>query len=262
MKYARCIAQLAAGLMLLCALQSYAENSTDFQELCAYGEQCEVKRPTLVAFGSLDKLVLRNLNGQFVCQGKTFGKHRADTGQEHCYLHKAADRAKGMTKSSQPLKSGPRKGTVLPAGDYAIISQSSGKALEVKNATTADGAQVTQSDFHDAPHQIWRITPISKSHYSIVALHSRKALQAQAAADTDGAKLQQFSWQDSSSQHWSIEPVTDDLWRISSRANGKAVDVYEMNKNNQGAVVTWSFWGGENQLWSFVPVDASEWEAQ
>lgn len=261
MKYIRCMARLTAGLMFLCALQTHAENPTDFQALCAYGEQCEVKQPTLVAFGSLDKMVLRSLNGQFVCQGNTFGKRRADTGQEHCYLHRAAVRATGPSKSSPPAKTESRKGTVLPAGDYAIISHSSGKALEVRNAGAADGAQITQSDFQDAPHQIWRITPISKTHYSIVALHSKKALQAQQNVANDGAKLQQYPWMDSNNQHWSIEPVTDDLWRITSRANGKVVDVYEMNKNTQGAIVTWSFWGGENQLWSFVPVDASEWDA-
>ncbi len=261
MKYVRCMAHLSASLILLCAISTHAENPTDFQALCAYGEQCEVKQPTLVAFGSLDKMVLRSLSGPFVCHGKAFGKRRADTGQELCYVHKAAERRAGTSRSSTSVKAEPKKGTVLPAGDYAIISHSSGKALEVRNASAGDGAQITQSDFQDAPHQIWRITPINKSHYSIVALHSKKALQAQQTVANDGAKLQQYPWLDSNHQHWSIEPVTDDLWRITSRANGKAVDVYEMNKNNQGAVVTWSFWGGENQLWSFVPVDGSDWDA-
>ena len=242
------------------SMQAMAAPSVDFTALCSYGEDCRVNKPTLIGFGSKGKLAMRTKTGQFTCHGAALGKSRPVTGNEQCFVYAESVTSKTGPAARLPVTRSSGRAAQLPAGAYAIVSRFSGKALEVRGGSLNDGAFITQSDFTDGPHQIWKITPIGKAHYSIIAFHSGKSLQARESFNSDGARLQQYAWSDQHHQHWLIEPYDDDGWRITSRHNGTSVDVYEMNQNNQGAVVTWSFWGGDNQLWNFIPVDTADLE--
>lgn len=248
------------AILFSSSIQSTAGTSVDFTALCSYGDECRVSKPTLVGFGTQGKLAMRTKTGRFTCHGTAFGRSRPDTGNEQCFVYTESATSKAGPGGRMPVTGLSGRTGQLPAGAYAIVSRSSGKALEVRSGSVNDGAYITQSDFTDSAHQIWKITPIGKAHYSIIAFHSGKSLQARESFNSDGARLQQFGWSDQHNQHWLIEPYDDDGWRITSRHNGTSVDVYEMNKNNQGAIVTWSFWGGDNQLWNFIPVDTAEME--
>jgi hypothetical protein len=97
----------------------------------------------------------------------------------------------------------------LTGGSYKIISQHTGKCLEIEDQLPSDGARLRQGNFNERPHQLWRISRISPGIYSILNQHSGKAVDLLGWEDEDGALIGQWSWDGESKQRWRIEPPID-----------------------------------------------------
>lgn len=248
---------LLQGLLALALSQfgaAYADtNLHDFTKICTLQENCAVDRPTLIAFGSQGNYAYRTQTGHFICAAETFGLSNAPTDAVCLSLNSGL----GSSSSSSGGSSAEGVQSDAPAvasGLYALISRSSGKALEVNQSAKEDGAAVSQSDFVQGPHQQWHLKETAPGYYALIASHSGKALEVKDWAVADGARLQQFPWIDSWTQHWQLEAVEGGYYRLASRFNNKVIDVYELNRKNGGDVRTWTYWGGENQHWRLVPL--------
>ncbi|MCU0355739.1 MAG: RICIN domain-containing protein, partial [Cytophagales bacterium] len=104
-----------------------------------------------------------------------------------------------LTNSSSP------SGSTF-SGYYRLTVKHSGKALDVRSASTADGAVVQQYTPNGTKAQNWNLTAVGNGYYKLVAQCSGKALDVAGASQDNGATLQQWSYGNTTgNQDWKIE---------------------------------------------------------
>lgn len=142
----------------------------------------------------------------------------------------------------------PPTGRVFYSG--GIVNRASGKALDVQDRSTRDGANVQQWDFASVPNQLWDVVDQGNGHFSIVSQGSNKALDVQNNNAADGANIQQFRFANGDNQLWRLERVGGGFYQIISLSTGKCLDVDAGRINDNGAnVQQWSCSGAPNQQW-------------
>lgn len=109
----------------------------------------------------------------------------------------------------------------LTASDYRPVtdgiyniaaSDDKGMALEVRNASTADGAAICINKHENDLSQQFSIKYIGKGYYKILAEHSNKGLDVQNSSQSSGAVLQQFTDKDVSAQMWKFVKSGDSYY--------------------------------------------------
>jgi hypothetical protein len=66
--------------------------------------------------------------------------------------------------------------TVDPNASYVLVNRNSGKALDVYNMATKDGARITQWTRNDQSQQQWQFIDSGDGYYRIKSRHSGKVL--------------------------------------------------------------------------------------
>ncbi|CAL9442109.1 hypothetical protein SUDANB95_02255 [Actinosynnema sp. ALI-1.44] len=137
---------------------------------------------------------------------------------------------------------------------YVLVNRHSGKALDLYNLATHDGAPIVQWSRNDGAWQQWQFVDSGGGYYRLKSRHSGKVLEFPSTADrvglvqnTDaGRTSQQFRLADSAGGHV----------RLVNRASGKAVDVLDFSTADGAQVIQWPDTGGANQQWLLVRVGA------
>ncbi len=140
-------------------------------------------------------------------------------------------------------------------GLYKVIAKHSGKAMDVSNVSTADGAAVHQWEYLGASNQQWDIIP-EGAYYKISAHHSGKALDVSDLSTADGAMIQQWGYGGGDNQLWRIQEVENGYYRIVSKLSDKSIDVAAGSTTNGAAILQWTSHNGDNQRWAITPVSA------
>ncbi len=139
--------------------------------------------------------------------------------------------------------------TKLADGRVRFTSDWSDKALEVANASTADGANVVQWDYLGGTNQQWDITHIGGGYYTMLAAHSGKSLDVYRKSKENGGEIRQWSHNGGDNQQWLLRYVGSGNYAIINYYSDKAVDVYNWSEENGGDIRQYDYWGGEPQLW-------------
>jgi parallel beta-helix repeat protein len=152
--------------------------------------------------------------------------------------------------------------TVSPSSAiyYEIANKNSGKALDVADLSTANGAAIHQWDYVGGANQQWQLVAISggQSYYEIVNRNSGKVLDVIGVSPNNGALLQQWQYSSSANQQWQLVPVdASGNYQVVNRNSGKALDVQWQSTINGALVQQWDYAGGDNQKWQLVPVQVS-----
>ncbi|NGY64681.1 family 43 glycosylhydrolase [Lentzea sp. NEAU-D13] len=142
--------------------------------------------------------------------------------------------------------------TVDTNASYVLVNRNSGKALDVYNLATDDGAPIVQWSRNDGAWQQWQFVDSGGGYYRLKSRHSGKVLDFPTTADraglvqtTDAGRTgQQFRLADSDGGHV----------RLINRASGKAVDVLDFSTADGAQVVQWPDTQGRNQQWQLVRV--------
>ncbi|MCW3464044.1 M57 family metalloprotease [Chitinophaga nivalis] len=142
----------------------------------------------------------------------------------------------------------------VPDGTYKIISVHSGKALDVYNASVADGGIVVQWTYAGVRNQQWVFTYLGNGFYKIASVHSGKVLDVYGAATDNGGEVVQWAFAGVGNQQWKVEANGDGSFRLLSRHSNKALDVYGASQDNGGKVVQWTYAGVANQRWYIQPI--------
>jgi hypothetical protein len=138
-------------------------------------------------------------------------------------------------------------------GIYTIVSKPSGKTLEVKAASLANGGAI---DLHSAvpgaKDERWNIMAVGDGAYRIVNVNSGLDLEGEAQGTGNGAKIVQ--WQDrgagATSEYWRIEPNGDGTYRIVNASSGLDLEI----NGTTGAVDQWQdVSGASNEHWTLSP---------
>jgi hypothetical protein len=90
---------------------------------------------------------------------------------------------------------------------YYIVSQSSGKVLDVAGGVCDDGASIIQWPLHGGVNQQWRLEPAGNGYVRIVSRLSGKVLDVAGGVNDDGASIIQWPWHGGANQQWRLVPA-------------------------------------------------------
>lgn len=97
--------------------------------------------------------------------------------------------------------------TVDTSASYVLVNRNSGKALDVYNLATSDGARITQWTRNDGSQQQWQFVDSGGGFYRLRSKLSGKALEVQGAATSDGANVVQYTNWNGGNQQWQLVRV-------------------------------------------------------
>jgi len=193
--------------------------------------------------------------------GNSFLDKNVMNGQTYYYKVCAVNVA-GISDDS-PADGGTPKAPYVPQtlkeGLYRILVTHSGKAVEVKNGSTADSALVAQNTYSFLSNQHWIISPISGTDYKITNLLSGKVMDVVGNAITDGAKIEQRTYSETDeAQVWFIKDRENGTFNIVGKQSGKALQVPGSNISDGVGMDLFRWTDNPNQIYKIEPVTASE----
>ena len=144
--------------------------------------------------------------------------------------------------------------TGLSAQTYAIISKSSGMALDVPGSSQQQGAKVIQWQYKGSENQHFKFESLGHDAYIIRAAHSNKALTAPIGGKNN---LYQADYNGSGYQGFTIEPAGDGYFFIYNKATQKYVDVANNSKKAGTDIYLWGKHGGANQIFQLKEIGNS-----
>ncbi|MGV9943497.1 non-reducing end alpha-L-arabinofuranosidase family hydrolase [Streptomyces sp. NPDC003401] len=142
--------------------------------------------------------------------------------------------------------------TVDPDASYVLINRNSGKALDVYNMATEDGARITQWTRNDQNQQQWQFVDSGGGYYRIKSRHSGKVLDVHNWSTANGGSIVQWTDLNSTNQQWRLVDGPDGYVRLVSRHSNKALEVQGASTADNANVVQYDDWGGTNQQWQLV----------
>ncbi|KOT33656.1 alpha-L-arabinofuranosidase [Streptomyces caelestis] len=146
--------------------------------------------------------------------------------------------------------------TVDPNASYVLVNRNSGKALDVYNMATDDGARITQWTRNDQNQQQWQFVDSGNGYYRIKSRHSGKVLDVYNWSTANGGSIAQWSDLNGANQQWRLADSSDGYVRLISRHSDKALEVQGASTADNANIVQYDDWGGTNQQWRLVKVGA------
>ena len=145
----------------------------------------------------------------------------------------------------------PGSGGILSGGTYKLINRNSGKALDVKESSTANGADVIQWSAGSGNNQKWVITNMGNG-YKLINVNSQKALDVYNNSTAEGADVIQWTDSGQNNQRWNLIDLGNGYYNVVNVNSGKLLDVDRGSLADGGNVLQWSNNGGYNQQWQIV----------
>ncbi|MEV0731356.1 RICIN domain-containing protein [Polymorphospora sp. NPDC050346] len=161
--------------------------------------------------------------------------------------------ATGALVAGQVAEAPPASAATVDTGAwYVITSRHSGKAIDVYNFATNDGAPIVQWSRNDGNQQQWQFVDAGNGYYKIRSRHSGKFLELPNA--TDGTQLIQNADNGTTRQHFRLADSDGGHVRFVNRHTSKALDVWEWSTADGGIISQYQDLGGWNQQWQLVRV--------
>ncbi|GGY32531.1 non-reducing end alpha-L-arabinofuranosidase family hydrolase [Streptomyces djakartensis] len=146
--------------------------------------------------------------------------------------------------------------TIDPNASYVLVNRNSGKALDLYNMATNDGARITQWTRNDQSQQQWQFVDSGGGYYRIKSRHSGKVLDVQSRSTANGASIVQWADLNGTNQQWRLADSSDGYVRLIARHSNKALEVQGAATADDANIVQYDDWGGANQQWQLVKVGA------
>jgi arabinan endo-1,5-alpha-L-arabinosidase len=141
---------------------------------------------------------------------------------------------------------------------YILVNRHSGKALDVYDLATNDGARITQWTRNDGAWQQWQFVDSGDGFYRLRSRHSNKVLDVRDFSTADGAEVVQWSDHNGLNQQFQLADSDAGHVRLINRNSGKALEVYAWSTTDGARIAQWSDHGGANQQWQLVQVGATQ----
>jgi hypothetical protein len=146
--------------------------------------------------------------------------------------------------------------TIDTSASYVLINRNSGKALDVYNLATNDGARITQWTRNDGSQQQWQFVDSGGGYYRLKSRLSGKVLDVYNWSTADGGAIVQWTDNNAANQQFSIQDI-DGYLQLINRNSGKALEVQGASTADGGNIVQYSDWNGTNQQWQLVRIGGS-----
>jgi hypothetical protein len=145
--------------------------------------------------------------------------------------------------------------TVDTNATYVFVSRHSGKAMDLFNWSTADGAPVVQFTRNNLAVQQWRFVSVGSGYYRIRSVHSGKVLEL--PNTSDGTNLVQMTEGSSTRQHFRLVDSDGGYVRFVNRDSNKALDVWQWSTADGARIAQFTDLNGANQQWQLVVLGGS-----
>jgi hypothetical protein len=142
--------------------------------------------------------------------------------------------------------------TVDTSAWYVLVNRNSGKALDVSNTSTSDGAVLQQWSRHDGANQQWQFVDSGDGYYRLKSKNSGKVLDVDNWSTADGASVRQWTDLNGTNQQFRLADSDSGYIRLINRNSGKAVEVTGSSTADGAAVVQYGDQNGPNQQWQLV----------
>jgi hypothetical protein len=139
-----------------------------------------------------------------------------------------------------------------PAPFERINNRNSGLALDVFEASTADGGNVVQWAWNGGANQKWQVQDAGGGYVRIVNSNSGKCLDVYQWSTANGGNVVQWTCGTGNNQQWQVQDAGGGFVRFVNRHSGKCLDVNAYSMENGGNVQQWTCGSGTNQQWSRV----------
>ena len=137
---------------------------------------------------------------------------------------------------------------------YVLVNRNSGKALDVYNLATTDGAAINQYARNDGAWQQWRFLDSGGGWYRLQSVHSGKVLDLPSTAD--GVQFVQNTDRNDARQQFRLADSAGGYVRLINRNSGKALEVWEWSTADGAMVSQYQDLDGTNQQWQLVALGA------
>ncbi|MEU2663869.1 endo-1,4-beta-xylanase [Micromonospora sp. NPDC007220] len=159
------------------------------------------------------------------------------------------------------LNAGTNPPTTPPPGSpvdtsawYVLVNRNSGKALDVYNLATNDGARITQWSRNNGNQQQWQFVDSGGGYYRVKSRLSGKVLDVYNFSGSDGAAIVQWSDGNGTNQQFRLAESAGGYLRLVNRNSGKAVEVQGGSTADGANIVQYTDWGGNNQQWQLIRI--------
>ncbi|GEA86857.1 non-reducing end alpha-L-arabinofuranosidase family hydrolase [Cellulomonas cellasea] len=144
--------------------------------------------------------------------------------------------------------------TIDTNASYVLVNRGSGKALDVYNLSTADGARITQWTRNDGAQQQWQFVDAGDGYYRVKSRLSGKVLDVYNFSTADGGAIVQYTDRNQTNQQFRLQDSAGGSVTLINRNSNKAVEVQGASTADGANIVQYASWGGANQQWLLVPV--------
>ncbi|MGI5274274.1 RICIN domain-containing protein [Nonomuraea sp. CA-218870] len=138
---------------------------------------------------------------------------------------------------------------------YVLVNRNSGKALDLYNLATNDGARITQWTRNNQNQQQWQFVDSGGGYYRLKSRHSGKVLDVYNFSTANGGSIVQWTDHNGTNQQWRLADSSDGHVRLISRHSNKALEVQGASTADGANIVQYDDWGGNNQQWQLVKID-------
>jgi hypothetical protein len=141
---------------------------------------------------------------------------------------------------------------------YVLVNRHSGKAMDVFERSTADGAAIVQWSRNDGANQQWQFVDSGDGYYRVKSVLSGKVLDIQAKSTADGATVQQYTDNGGTNQQFRVVDTDGGHIQLINRNSGKALEVWEWSTADGARLSQYTDQDGANQQWQLVRVGGSD----
>ncbi|MEO3755400.1 non-reducing end alpha-L-arabinofuranosidase family hydrolase [Streptomyces sp. B6B3] len=184
------------------------------------------------------------------------------TGQNPLLFDNSGNKKAAYTAVLNALNEGedpdPPTGDIDTTAWYVLVNRNSGKALDLYNLATNDGARITQWSRNDQAQQQWQFVDSGNGYYRLRSRHSGKVLDVYNWSTADGASVVQWADNNAANQQFRLADSDGGYVRLINRNSGKALEVQGAATTDGANVVQYADWGGSNQQWQLVPVGGGD----
>ena len=150
--------------------------------------------------------------------------------------------------------SAPTANGIISGHIYKLVAQHSGKALDVRDVSTANGARLQQWTYGGGNNQKWRVEDMGSGYFRLTSISSGKVAEVAGSSTANGAAVQQWDWGGGDNQRWSLTLQSDGSYQVLNKTSGKALDVSGVSTADGADIQQWDWSGsgGSNQKWLFT----------
>ncbi|MEU7656259.1 non-reducing end alpha-L-arabinofuranosidase family hydrolase [Micromonospora taraxaci] len=145
--------------------------------------------------------------------------------------------------------------TVDTSAWYVLVNRNSGKALDVYNLATNDGARITQWARNNGNQQQWQFVDSGGGYYRLKSRLSNKVLDVYQRSTANGAAIVQWADNNGTNQQFRLADSDSGYVRLINRNSNRVMEVQGASTADGGNIVQYDDWNGTNQQWQLVRVD-------